>query len=69
MGGQIQLARQHVLRGRAIVARQRKIIATIRSLGRDHRDAEELLAQFERSLAIFEADLVQLEKLSASRPH
>jgi hypothetical protein len=62
----ISRARDHVLRGHEIVARQRTLIQTIRAQGRDAADAEELLMQFEASLRIFEEDLVLLEQTGAN---
>ena len=56
------LAIQHVERGRAIIARQRRIIDRLRALNGDVSIAEDLLGRFERSLAIFEDDLEALEK-------
>jgi uncharacterized protein YmfQ (DUF2313 family) len=55
--GRIALAQDHVNTGRRIVARQRQLIAKIRALGGNAGMAEDLLAAFERSLVIFEADL------------
>ena len=54
------LAQEHVAKGRAIVERQRELIARLRSLGHDTDEATRLLMQFETSLAIFEADLADL---------
>jgi hypothetical protein len=56
------LAQHHVLRGRTIVARQRRMVAEMREVGRDSAVAEDLLAQFERTLKIFEYDLAALKK-------
>jgi len=53
-------ATRHVLRGREIVDRQRILIARLRLRSRDADAAEDLLACFERSLAIFEDDLARL---------
>ena len=57
----IALAREHVVKGRAIVARQRDLIAQIRAQSRDPHQAEDLLKRFEASLRIFEEDLGRLE--------
>ncbi|MBV9510786.1 MAG: hypothetical protein JO303_10945 [Caulobacteraceae bacterium] len=54
------LAAEHVTKGRIIVAKQRALIARLRSLGHDCDPAETLLRQFERSLSIFEQDLADL---------
>ena len=58
---QIALAREHVTKGRAIVARQRALIEQIRTQRRDPALAEDLLVRFEASLRIFEEDLGRLE--------
>lgn len=58
----LQTAIRHVERAREIVAKQRVLIAAIRSRGRDAEFAEDLLQRFERSLGIFEADLAELTK-------
>ena len=50
-------AERHVTEGRRIIKRQREIIERRRKLGLDSKQSEELLAQFEASQAIFEADL------------
>lgn len=56
------LAHNHVTKGRAVVARQRQLITAIRARGGDSENAEDLLAAFERSLAIFESDLAAILK-------
>src|SRR5262249_23248568 len=53
--------REHVLKGRTIVARQRVLIERIRTQRRDPKQAEELLVRFEASLSIFEEHLERLE--------
>ena len=58
---QIALAREHVVKGRAIVARQRILIEKIRARRSDPSQAEDLLDRFEASLRIFEEDLERLE--------
>ena len=54
-------AREHVLKGRTIVARQRALIERIRAARRDPQEAEDLLLSFESTLRIFEDDLQRLE--------
>jgi hypothetical protein len=61
------LAQDHVIRGRRIVARQRQLIAEVRARGGDCTQAEDLLSQFERSLAIFEDDLASILEEQGSR--
>lgn len=53
----LEQAARHVMEAKRIVARQRALIAKQKEGGRDTDAAEALLAQFERTLAIFEADL------------
>jgi hypothetical protein len=60
--GRYEMALRHVLRGREIVAAQRRTIEGLRAKGADDRDAEDLLALFLRSQAIFEQDLADLGK-------
>ena len=51
------LAKRHVETGRRIIERQRQIVAETKARKVDSTQAEELLAQFERTQAIFEDDL------------
>ena len=53
----LAIAQSHMQQGREIVARQRRIIAQRKTAGLDTRDAESILAEFERTLATFEVDL------------
>jgi len=48
---------RHVAEGKRIVARQRELVAKGKAAGHDTFNAERLLDQFERTLAIFEDDL------------
>jgi hypothetical protein len=57
----VPLAREHVVKGRAIVARQRGLIEQIRARRSGPSQAEDLLLRFEASLRIFEEDLRRLE--------
>jgi hypothetical protein len=50
-------AMRHVAEGRRIVDRQRALVARLKEAGLDANAAEDLLAQFERTLAVFEDDL------------
>ncbi len=59
--GYIAQAEGHVHRGRAIVVRQRELIAHLGIQGSDMRIAKELLGAFERSLKVFEDDLAEFE--------
>jgi hypothetical protein len=56
-----EMALRHVLYGRRIVAAQRLKVERLREEHRDAAPDEELLTLFERSLAIFETDLAQLD--------
>jgi hypothetical protein len=58
----LELARRHVRDGRLIVDRQIMIVSRLRCLGANSAEAEELLWQFERSQAIFEEHLAEMEK-------
>jgi hypothetical protein len=53
------------LSARRIVARQRQIVARRKTAGHQATESERLLWQFERTLAIFEQELVEAG-LSAS---
>jgi len=57
----LDLARRHVLDGRRIVAQQRLRIELLRAKGRDTNAAELTLEVFEKSQAIFEDHLRELE--------
>lgn len=58
---QIALVTKHVVSGRAIIARQRRVIELMRARSADTRASVELLWTFEQSLAIFEGELARLE--------
>jgi hypothetical protein len=53
-------AERHVAEGRRAIERQRELIARQSALGQDVRVSEALLATFERSQAIFEANLQRI---------
>jgi hypothetical protein len=54
-------ATRHVAEGKRIVAKQREIIARQKRAGADTTLSEEL-AQFERTLVIFETDLQAIQE-------
>jgi len=56
----IAAARRHVETGRAIIDRQRNVIAKKLGWDLDASAAQQLLVQFETSQAIFEEDLERL---------
>jgi hypothetical protein len=56
----LEQAARHVKEGKRIVARQRTLIAKLKEGGHDTEASESLLTQFERTLAIFEADLAAM---------
>jgi hypothetical protein len=56
-------ATKRVAKARKIVDRRRRLIAEIRLPSSGTVEAEKLLAIFERSLAIFEDDLVNVEEV------
>ena len=57
----IEVAERHVLEGRRIVLRQRRLVAALTPGRRAHREAVSQLHEFERSLAISENDLAVLK--------
>ena len=60
-GTTLDVASRHVRNGRRIIASQRGLVEHLRTTGRDVSDAERTLELFERSQAIFEDHLRQLE--------
>ncbi len=54
-----ETALRHVITGRRIIAAQQARIARLRAEGKDTTRAEQLLASYEDSLAIFEDHLRQ----------
>ena len=61
----IAMAARHVAEGRMVVARQRSLIARQKQSGANTFDSEKLLVQFQRTLAIFEDHLREIEMESA----
>ena len=57
----LDVAWRHVHNGRRIIASQRGLVEQLRTTGRDVSNAERTLELFERSQAIFEDHLRQLE--------
>jgi hypothetical protein len=60
----LEIIVQHVQGARKIVDRQRRLVADRMAAGRDTAAAEQLLREFERTLAIFEGELADAEKNS-----
>jgi hypothetical protein len=60
----LEIIVQHVQGARKIVGRQRRLVADRMAAGRDTAAAEQLLREFERTLAIFEGELADAEKNS-----
>jgi len=58
----IALARQHVTSGRAIIARQRRLIEELRGQGHSTDRAEQMLDRFTQCQTIFEEHLTYLLK-------
>jgi hypothetical protein len=54
-------AARHVTSGNRIIERQRALIARRKALGENTEQSESLLTAFERSQAIFEADLRRID--------
>jgi hypothetical protein len=67
----LAMAERHIKEGREIVARQCALITKRKEFGLESTDAEKLLAQFMRTLEIFEDDYLtvknQLESLLQSK--
>ena len=59
---QLEQARRQVIEGRRIVEAQRERIDRFATQGQDTREAQSLLHAYERALAIFEDELVQISK-------
>ena len=53
-------AQRHVLVGRRLIDRQRRLIGRLKVLGRDTRRSEEILVSFEQTQLIFEGDLIRI---------
>ena len=56
----IAMAQRHVAIGRDVIVRQRNVVAKKRDPGVDASFAQQLLARFEQSQAMFEDDLERL---------
>jgi hypothetical protein len=54
------VAQRHVAEGQRVIERQRALIRRQQEAGRDTKDAEQLLATFERSQVLFEDDLARI---------
>ena len=57
-----ELAYRHVIDGREIVERQHALVRRQAALGHDTTKSKELLEAFRQSQAIFEADLIRIER-------
>jgi hypothetical protein len=55
-------AARHVAEGKRIVARQRALVARQKEAGVDTLYAETLLAQFQRTLGVFEEHFLAIQK-------
>jgi hypothetical protein len=60
MDEKLALAERHVLAGRKIVARQRQLVEAVEAAGRDASFERTTLDLFERTLKIFEDDVLRL---------
>jgi hypothetical protein len=58
----LEQATLNVYRSRQQVARQREIIAELKTIGLDTKSAEDYLLYLERSLAIFESELMKIKR-------
>lgn len=63
--GHLQMARDHVAHGEALVGRQRDLVAELERDGHNTRAARRLLETLEGSLSIFREHLAVEEKLAA----
>jgi hypothetical protein len=63
----LEEALRHVMDGRRIVSQQRQLIAEQKAAGYDTLFAEQILNQFERTLAIFEDDLRELQNIKTDQ--
>jgi hypothetical protein len=61
------LAAGHVVQGHEIVRKQRDLVQRIRERQGDSSSAEDLLALFELTQAIFEDDLREIQKKETGR--
>jgi hypothetical protein len=64
----LELTRYHVSHSRMLVANQRELIERMRRLGWDISETQQTLELFERSLALFEEHLNQVNGQGAG-PH
>jgi len=55
-----EIAQRHVAEGQRTIARQRALIHRYKEFGSDTKDAEELLAAFERSQVVFENEVARV---------
>ena len=58
----LEQATLNVYRSRQQVARQREIIAELKTMGLDTKSAEDYLLYLERSLVIFENELMKIKR-------
>jgi hypothetical protein len=58
----LEQATLNVSRSREQVARQREIIVELKTMGLDTKSAEDYLLYLERSLAIFESELMKIKR-------
>ena len=66
MVDRLALAFRHVRRARDIVGRQEMLIERLSAIGADTRTAKALLRRYEDNLAIFEAELEELQRKAGS---
>ncbi len=57
-----EVALRHVMTGDGIIAAQRERIERLRAAGQNTTEAEDLLARYERTQAMFVDDLKRLEE-------
>jgi hypothetical protein len=57
----LAMAKRHVVEGRRIIEGQRQLISRLQSIRCSTAYSERILAEFERSQALFEDDLAEIE--------
>ncbi len=67
MESKVEIAFRHVVQGRRLVARQRRLVERLALNGRDTTNAEQILDLFVRTLALFEDDLNRLSAQESKR--
>ena len=59
----IEQARRHIQVGRLLIERQKEMVERHRFEGREHKPAQDLLTELERTQEVFERDLTRLASM------